>query len=456
LVETYVAQGRNLTAAGKAREAEEAFRQATVAQEQLETALGGKAESRLDLALSHFSSARLFQEAGRFADADRFQGRAVALLEQQAAEFPGEPGHRAELAGHHYQLATLRQDSGRPGEAQKSYRRAIELQEKIAAEFPTVSAYRHKLGRYHNGLGHSLADTSRREAEQAFRRALAIYEQLTEENHPDRNQHRHDLAWTCLELAEFLESDRRPDEALPFYARVGGLCEKLDAERPGVLDYPEWHSSSCGALGFLLTAANRPQEAERAFRKVFALRPSTSTGWYRHALVHLHLGEPDGYRQACAALLERFSENPSEDDVYWTEWTCALGPGAVTDWRPIVRLAEKRLAAFPKDCDRLQHFGAVLYRAGQYPEAVKRLAEAEAAFGGTKNSRSSALYGWLFRAMAEHRLGHAEEAKKWLAKTVQAIDRPEKADGPVPWNRCLTLQLLRREAEEVLSKKGRQ
>jgi hypothetical protein len=96
----------------------------------------------------------------------------------------------------------------------------------------------------------------------------------------------------------------------------------------------------------------------------------------------------------------------------------------------------------------------VLYRAGRFEDAVKRLTEAEEAFKEAKSPRSSIVYNWLFQAMTEHRLGHAEEAKQWLAKAIKDIeqlpqDRPQ-VGAAMPWNRRLTLQLLRREAEELL------
>ena len=66
-----------------------------------------------------------------------------------------------------------------------------------------------------------------------------------------------------------------------------------------------------------------------------------------------------------------------------------------------------------------------------------------------------------------HRLGHVREARQWLDKAVQAMDQAEKpttpiaqpsesasaAIGPLLWNRLLTLQLLRREAEALVRAK---
>jgi hypothetical protein len=59
--------------------------------------------------------------------------------------------------------------------------------------------------------------------------------------------------------------------------------------------------------------------------------------------------------------------------------------------------------------------------------------------------------------MAHHRLGHAVEAREWLNKAVQWMDQAGQEKGkdagvkvPMPWNRRLTLQLLRREAETLI------
>jgi hypothetical protein len=64
---------------------------------------------------------------------------------------------------------------------------------------------------------------------------------------------------------------------------------------------------------------------------------------------------------------------------------------------------------------------------------------------------------WLFLAMAEHRLGHADEAKKWLTKSQQSIDRStqeklKKGAGAAPfgWSERVELKLIRAEAEALM------
>src|SRR5262249_26320044 len=139
------------------------------------------------------------------------------------------------------------------------------------------------------------------------------------------------------------------------------------------------------------------------------------------------------------------------DRGYFVVWTCVLGPDAVSDWKPVVDLAEKAFVADPKNYDRLGDLGAVLYRAGRFEEAARRLTEAEAAFPEAKNPSRTIIYTWLFRAMTERRRGQAEEARKWLDKAVEAIEQPperSKHANAGAWNRRLTMHLLQREAQE--------
>ena len=66
---------------------------------------------------------------------------------------------------------------------------------------------------------------------------------------------------------------------------------------------------------------------------------------------------------------------------------------------------------------------------------------------------------WLVLAMAHHRLGHAKEARQWLDKAVDAIDKDRMATSakantnpgmhPHDW---LVWLLLRREAEALVNK----
>jgi tetratricopeptide (TPR) repeat protein len=102
-----------------------------------------------------------------------------------------------------------------------------------------------------------------------------------------------------------------------------------------------------------------------------------------------------------------------------------------------------------------------LYRAGRFPEAIGLLTENLRKPRGSRGP--DPVTEWLFLAMAEHRLGHAEAANKWLAKAVSAVDEPRartnrprarpdlasRADPAASWYRRLGLKVLRQEAEQL-------
>jgi hypothetical protein len=72
---------------------------------------------------------------------------------------------------------------------------------------------------------------------------------------------------------------------------------------------------------------------------------------------------------------------------------------------------------------------------------------------------------WLLLALAHHRLGHADEARRWLAKAKLWLDLAEQnPDVPgegglaawnmLPWQERVLLQLLRREATAAVRDAG--
>ena len=153
-------------------------------------------------------------------------------------------------------------------------------------------------------------------------------------------------------------------------------------------------------------------------------------------------------------MRQHFGASADADSVHWTVWTCVQLPDGVDDWTKLVEWAEKALAADPDNKTRLTTLGAVLYRAGRFDEAVRRLTEAEAAFKKANAPTSTIAYTWLFLAMAEERRGHTEQARQWLARAVREIEQPpvERANDPGvdTWNRRLAPRLLRSEAEKLL------
>jgi serine/threonine protein kinase/WD40 repeat protein/tetratricopeptide (TPR) repeat protein len=233
------------------------------------------------------------------------------------------------------------------------------------------------------------------------------------------------------------------DKALADYAKAA----ELKATDPGY----------CTRHGFAFAQLRQWEKAAAIFEHATTLKPDDAHAWYFLALLELRRGDRAGYRKMCSGMLERFGQSTRGYSAHLTAWTCVLAPDAVADWTVPLNLAERAYADDRKDSDKIRHLGAVLYRTGRFQEAVQRLTEAEAAFKQTPSPQHTIVCTWLFQAMAHHRLGHTAEAASWLKKAVQALDEPSRETAQDPatmhWNQRLSLQLLRREAEELLGKK---
>jgi WD40 repeat protein/serine/threonine protein kinase len=168
----------------------------------------------------------------------------------------------------------------------------------------------------------------------------------------------------------------------------------------------------------------------------------------RYILSLLEAGDLGGSRRAVTGLLSRTGKVTEGDlttshfDARDTAWLCALVPDAVTDPEVLVRLADSAVSSRYTVLRNaaLDASGAALYRAGRFEEAIRCLDESvRANDGGFPQS-------WAFLAMAHHRLGHQDEAHRWLDK-LRAYE-PKEGAG-FTW-KDVDIRILRREAESLI------
>jgi WD40 repeat protein/serine/threonine protein kinase/tetratricopeptide (TPR) repeat protein len=179
--------------------------------------------------------------------------------------------------------------------------------------------------------------------------------------------------------------------------------------------------------------------------------PLPSHPWYRRALARLAAEDATAYRRACALMAERFKDADDWEMAFFTPWACVLGPDALSDLAPALRLAERARAKDPDKPQSHQVVGAVLYRMGRLEESLRHFRAAEDS--DKWNELSSPAYCYFFHAMALHRLGQRDEARQRLARAVEVAEKElaDDAHGGPPelWIRPATLRLLRAEAEAV-------
>jgi WD40 repeat protein/tetratricopeptide (TPR) repeat protein len=243
------------------------------------------------------------------------------------------------------------------------------------------------------------------------------------------------LAWHRREAKE--AEDTRQWFAVNFH-----LSRLIDAA-PGSSALHARRGRAFAALGQFDLAA-------RDVGQVFESRFGDLSLRHDHALVCLAVGDQARYCEVCAGILAEFGATESAGDANGAAWTCVLGPSATKDLTQPVRLAEKAVAS-ERIYNYLNTLGIALYRAGRLDLAIQRLNEAIQLHG-----EGGTVIDWLFLAMAHHRQGKQDEARKWLDKAALWIDnapeaRSKEATGyRQPWNERLEIQLFRHEAETLL------
>lgn len=188
-----------------------------------------------------------------------------------------------------------------------------------------------------------------------------------------------------------------------------------------------------------------------------AVAPATSfdneTLRYMSALMQVANGDSVAYRQQCRAIVQpaHTAVGPAYSTLF--AWVCVLAPDALDDYSPALALAEQALAKDPGKQFFRTVRGGLLLRAGRFEESRQQL---DAATKAEPDPTNSSAYASYLLAMAEHRLGHADPARQWLARGNQQMDA-ELTDPEVYrlWTRRLILQLLRAEATGLVDPAAR-
>jgi tetratricopeptide (TPR) repeat protein len=205
-------------------------------------------------------------------------------------------------------------------------------------------------------------------------------------------------------------------------------------------------------LGQALCRRGKLDEAVAACRRAVELNPDQVLQHYWLALAKLAAADLDGYRATCAAMLGQFDGTDRPEAAHWVAWTSALAGDAVGDRDRPVELAAAACRSDPQAERHAVCLGAALYRAGRFGEAIACLneARAQAQRAASPATSSSPAYPCFFLALAHHRLGQGRQAREWLAEAVRRTEQETQNDR-IRWNRRATLQLLRREAEAVVT-----
>jgi serine/threonine protein kinase len=294
-----------------------------------------------------------------------------------------------------------------------------------------------------------------------YQQGLTLAEQLVHE-YPNELIFQQHLRNILGELSECYQGAGRWPDAATALEKALPICQRCATEKPDEVEVVIRFSSRLAALyrktGRRADADVLNQKIDAQIQKVVEQlhnHPIAGVGiglWYVSSLCHLKQGDNSGYHQLCAGMVERFSASQDPYELYFTAWTCSLAPDALTEYPAVVELARRAVGLAPKERSKLKTLGAILYRSGQWEEALKQLTTA---INAPEDRATTVTYAHLFLAMTYYRLGHRDEARPWFDKAAQATkkmlaeDKTEAGES-LPWNRRLTLELLLAEAQALL------
>jgi tetratricopeptide (TPR) repeat protein len=198
-------------------------------------------------------------------------------------------------------------------------------------------------------------------------------------------------------------------------------------------------------------------KAAEDYGKLLNLEPTNSRLWLETAYLRLQVGDNDGYQKLCRRMLDQFGQSPKENDIVFLAATCVLAPRALGDGTQVRDIAEKRsaLPSYGHHVWSVHVLGHAYYRTGMYDRAVECL---ERGLKDHPNWEYN-VFNWLVLAMAHQRLKHETEARKWLVKAQERIQKEtlrvtggETKFAPKGWlwRDVMGVEMLRREAETLI------
>lgn len=217
----------------------------------------------------------------------------------------------------------------------------------------------------------------------------------------------------------------------------------------------EWDQSANDYDEFLRTAS----QSFAASNIPFGARTQRASIW-------LAKGDLPKFKTTMEELLKEYAtESAAPDALESLAWTAVLTPETVSDWKPIVALAERAVDG-SADADDfpiyLTTLGIVRFRVGLFDAAAQSLeaalCERQRRLDAGREVSNSPAFAWLFLARIEHQRGHASKSQELWRRATEHIERelnPPSNDNDsdvehILWPRRLAYELFLKEAAMAL------
>ena len=257
-----------------------------------------------------------------------------------------------------------------------------------------------------------------------------------------------EVAYLLHKTAKFLLHNGEVEQARKFVRNAIALLREFLTAYPENPRQPGRLVEFLQFQVFLELNAGNELAAIELMQELTSLSQDSYYKQYQLALLQLGTGYESAYRQTCQDLLTRFAKSEAVDELHFIGWTCALAPKAVEDYSPALQIARKAVEADAGNQQYIGSLGALQFRAGHYAEALDSLSLAS---NSEENGTTSSAYTVYFRAMTEWQLDRQEDARKTLKQANELAHLElDDADDPPVWNRRLTLELLGKEATDLI------
>jgi tetratricopeptide (TPR) repeat protein len=319
-------------------------------------------------------------------EAEEAHNRTVEIRTKLAGRFSDVRPYQEDLARSLGELGNFLKNAGKVREAADAFRNASQNWHALATSSPGSISYLKNLADTSNNLGIALAGTGRPDdAELAYRKALWAMGQLPDEV-AARPEHRESFAKVHQNIG-LLIGTRQLDEAEASLRFARTTFTELLSTSPDSPGLRHSLAAADSALGNVLAARDRLEEAEPLFRESLILRQE---------------------------LARQFPTMPAVQNTF--AWFLATCPDSrFRDPDRAISAAERAVQLAPRDGKFWNTVGVARYRVGNWKQAIDALNKS-IELRGTADA-----IDWFFLSMAHSQLGdkgdaqsHYEQARQWV------------------------------------------
>jgi serine/threonine protein kinase/Flp pilus assembly protein TadD len=188
------------------------------------------------------------------------------------------------------------------------------------------------------------------------------------------------------------------------------------------------------------------EHAAADFARVTGAEPKNFDCWYAEAACRLGAGDLTGYRKARTGIIANFRNLRHPGIVGHVCRVCAAAPASPDEAQSLLEMAKFAVTAQPNN-PRLR--GALNYRAANYEAAIADLNKSASVY-------PRRAWDWLFLAMAQYKLGQANEAKRSLNQAEAWIETADRNQGTgweslwQSWYEPLEVKQILQEASQLI------